>query len=84
LLQVLPLLAQQAPLTQLDPLAQQMVPDEEVQTSPLAQQAPLTQTSPLGQQKFSQAWLVGQQTPKPMHVSPLAQQVLAPEEAVQT
>jgi hypothetical protein len=48
---VFPLLTQQAPLTQLDPLGQQVLaPEEETQTWPLGQQLIPTQTSPLGQQ----------------------------------
>jgi hypothetical protein len=71
---VFPLLTQQAPLTQLDPLGQQAVAPEEVQTWPLGQQPIPTQTSPLGQQTLPQTWLVGQQVLNPMQEDPLPQQ----------
>ena len=70
---------QQAPLTQLDPLGQQILePEGEVQTWPLAQHPNPTQTSPLGQQPPAQTRSVGQQEPNPTHVSPLGQQMTAP------
>jgi hypothetical protein len=76
---VFPLLTQQAPLTQLNPLGQQVLaPEEETQTWPLGQQLIPTQTSPLGQQPPLQTWSVGQQAPNPTHVSPLGQQTEPP------